>query len=575
MQVHYLVNIPAPQTHIVQVTLKAQRQPEQQRLQFFLPAWSPGSYLVREYARHIRSLSARTSALLPLFCQQISKDTWEIDWTKSSIETQNSLDFQIDYEVYCHELTVRTAHIDNTHAFLHAPAYLLGIKNVALINPIIYLQFPNEWQSITTGLEALSKYPYCYIASDYDQLLDCPIEIGNQTTDTFYVNNKAHHIGFYGDIYPHPYSLRQDMQTLVETISQTMQSMPYNHYAFIVHFAPRLYGGLEHSNSSTLQFDGRKLGNRKEYIRWLGLVAHEYFHTWNIKRIRPADFAQLDYAQENYTRMLWLAEGLTSFVDDLFVYRAGLCSLEEYLERICEDLNRYYTIQGRYFHSLEDSSFNAWIKLYRPDENTANSSISYYLKGGLIFALLNIQLSQFGKHIDDFLHLLWQDYQTNPQAGITTEQVLAMITSLSNAEVSTEFYRFISTTEEIDFASFYQQIGVQFIWKSSGKAWLGAEFEYRGERVLIKTVHLNSPAYASGLNAGDEILAINRQRITVDDMQKLEILLSEQTYDFLIARTEQILELPIMTGKAPETLDKLAVIDAEKARSVLWGQTSH
>ncbi|ALG66549.1 M61 family metallopeptidase [Beggiatoa leptomitoformis] len=569
MQVHYLVSITAPHTHLVQVTLKAQRDSEQQRLQVFLPSWSPGSYLMREYARHIRTLSASTLDNIPLSCQQIAKGTWEIDWTNSPVATQAILDFQIVYEVYCHEFSVRTCHVDSTHAFLHAPAYLLGIKDVALCNPIIRLQFPEEWQNVTTGLEALSKYPHCYIATDYDQLLDCPIEIGNHETDTFYVNNKAHHIGFYGDIFPHVYDLRQDIQSLVELISHTMNSMPYTHYAFIAHFIPRLYGGIEHSNSAALQFDGRKLANRKEYIRWLGLVAHEYFHTWNIKRIRPTELAQFDYCQENYTRMLWLAEGLTSFMDDLFVLRAGLCTIEEYLEKIREDFARYYATEGRRFHSLEDSSFNAWIKLYRPDENTANSSISYYLKGGLVFALLHIQLLAFGKKIDDLLHLLWQAYQENPSTGVSLSDILAMITQLSNANLAAQFHHWITNTDEINFADFYQKIGIQFVWKPESTVWLGIEFEPRVDKIIIKSLRLDAPAYQSGLNAGDEIIAVNHQRVTLEDMQKLDILIPYQNYQFLIARSERVLDIDVNTGVKPDTLDKLLIIDRDKALAAL------
>jgi predicted metalloprotease with PDZ domain len=349
-----------------------------------------------------------------------------------------------------------------------------------------------------------------------------------------------------------------------------MGGMPYDKYIFITHFVPKLYGGLEHLNSTALHFDGRKLGNRKDYLNWLALVAHEYFHLWNVKRIRPRELGPFDYLNEGYTTMLWLAEGLTSFMDNLFVLKSQLCSLEEYLEMVRSDFETYFHTPGRKFHSLEDSSFNAWIKLYRPDENSKNSSVSYYLKGGLVFSILNILLIEKGKHFDDFLKLLWKSYEDRPLEGVSKQEVFDLVRELVGAEGFDLFQDMIETTKEIDFEKYYARIGLKFNWDSPKSPYLGADFEYRDERVFVKSVTLDSPAYKFGLNAGDEILAINNLRFLKADAHDFsKLFIAGMNYDLLISRLDKLSTLSIVFEETPRTLKEIQVIDREKALKAL------
>lgn len=371
---------------------------------------------------------------------------------------------------------------------------------------------------------------------------------------------------WYGDQYPHKNNLKEDIQNIVATVAGHFSSIPYDNYTFITHFVKGLYGGLEHKNSTALHFDGRKLKNRTDYLNWLALVAHEYFHTWNVKRIRPKELGPFDYTQENYTTMHWLTEGLTSFMDELFVLRAGACSLEEYLGMQRKNLARYFSIPGKKFHSLEDSSFNAWIKLYRPDENSLNSSISYYLKGGLIFSTLHFELKKQGKNINDLLDKLWQRYLANKKEGMTTDEVLQMIEDLAGLEVRQQFELRIATTEDVDFESYYQEIGCEFVWEDKQNPYLGIDFEFNNDRVFCGKVTLDGPAYKAGINAGDEIIAVNRLRFLKSDANSLDSILEpEKNYTLTIARLEKIFEIEVIVGKTPKTLKQIKVVNEGKA----------
>lgn len=567
MKIRYFVEIKDPETHLVNVKITGKREKGQDNLSFFLPSWSPGSYLMREYSRNIRTIKASGKKGEDLFLRQVTKNEYLLDFNHHDFKSDTE-EFNLHYTIYCHELTVRTSHVDYSHAFLHGPSYLMGIKDKELIEPEIEFKFPGLWSKLHTSMEDISqeRERFIYKAPTYDDLIDCPVEIGCHESDGFMVDGKEHHLVWYGDEYPHKNDLKKDIKIIVEHVSSTMEEIPYDQYMFITHFSPNLYGGLEHKNSTALHFDGRKLKDRSTYVNWLALVAHEYFHTWNVKRIRPIELGPFDYQNENYTRMHWLTEGLTSFMDELFVYRSGLCTLQEYLDMQKKNLARYFSIPGKKFHSLEDSSFNAWIKLYRPDENSNNSSISYYLKGGLVFSTLHFELKKQGKDINDLLHLLWKRYKDDPKTGVNHEEVMKMVEYLGGRSIREQFELRLSTTEDIDFESYYKDIGLEFVYDESEKVDLGVTFKFTGERVFISTVTLDGPAYKAGLNAGDEIIAVNRLRFMKSDANDLDkILINGKNYEFTISRLNKLHTIEIAPEKKPKTLKEIRVIDGDRA----------
>jgi predicted metalloprotease with PDZ domain len=331
---------------------------------------------------------------------------------------------------------------------------------------------------------------------------------------------------------------------------------------------PKLYGGLEHLNSTALQFDGRKLSCRRDYLNYLSLVGHEYFHLWNVKRIRPEALGPFDYLNENYTSMLWLAEGLTSFMDDLFVYRAGISTLEEYLEVVKNNFEQYFSTPGRNYHSLEQSSFNAWVKLYRPDENSKNSSVSYYLKGGLVFTVLHALLIEKGKSINDILSLLWAHFKARPERGINREEFYQMVKEVGGEKVLQQFSTMVETTEDIDFETPLKSVGLEFKWHEPTHPWLGVDWDFFGDRAMVKGVPLDGPAYKAGLNSGDEILFLNGMRFFREDAERLaQLLMIDQPYELIISRLGKLERLEITPSKPPRSLREINIIDRAKAEA--------
>ncbi len=573
MKAHYLVQIDKPEHNHVKVTLKLEKPKNLDTIQVFLPSWSPGSYLLREYARHVRFFQASLDNGEVLFSTQTAKGTWEIDWKKSDLKKASN-SFEVTYELYGKELTVRTSHIDASHAYLQGPTYLMGVIGEKLQDPTIEFRFPPAWSKLSTGLKDISekRSVFLYTAKDYDELIDTPVEIGCHETDGFEFQGKPHHIANYGEIYPHKNNIKADLKKIVETVAMHFDGdLPYDHYLFITHFVPKLYGGLEHLNSTALQFDGRKLSNKKDYQTYLSLAAHEYFHLWNVKRIRPKELGPFDYLNENYTTLLWLAEGLTSFMDDLFVYRANLSTLEEYLDAVKGNLEAYLGTPGRYYHSLEQSSFNAWVKLYRPDENSKNSSVSYYLKGGLVFTVLHSLLFEKGKSVDDLLSALWTDYKKRPESGVTREDVYRMVKEIGGDEILTKFSTMIETTQDIDFDTAFKKMGLELKWNESPHPWLGIDWEWIGDRAIAKGVTLDSPAYKAGVNSGDEMIFLNGYRFMREDAEKIaSLVLIDQNYELIVSRLGKLVRLEIMPGKTPKQLKEISITDrklAEKAFS--------
>ena len=573
MKLQYKLVVQDPKCHYVKISINGEKKDKKGKLSFFMPSWTPGSYLMREYARHVRCFQAHTSCGEAVWFFQPEKGTWVLDWERSCLNKANNA-FQVSYEVYCHEFGVRNSHVDEEHAFIHGPSVFMGIVEESLKDITLQVEFPSTWSKISTGLKDIStkRDEFLYFASDYDILLDSPLEIGCHETDGFVLEGVDHELSLTGKLMPHKNNLKADMKTICTTVAKTMGEIPCQKYTFLSHFSLGKFGGLEHSNSSALHYCPGKMIDREGYINWLSLVAHEYFHTWNGKRIRPKELGPFNYQKEASTTMLWLVEGLTSFMDDLFVYRSGLCTIDEYLEIQRKKLERYWQTSGRRFSSLEESSFNAWIKLYRPDENFSNSSISYYLKGGIVFWVLNVLLFEQGNSVDELLKLLWKRYKDLPEMGLAKDDVFQMVEELGGKKVCDSFVNMIETTEEIDLEKIFKSAGLAFEWKQfdQEKAYLGANFDFEGERLFVKSVSLDGPAYKSGFNARDEIIAVNGIRVLRHyGFQKGEGLYPGWEYTVTISRLGQLKKLVLIPGQQPEALRKIVVVDKDRCEKVL------
>lgn len=571
MKVQYKLSIPSPENHLANVKLTSEKEAKDSQLKLFIPSWSPGSYLMREYGRNIRWLKVENSKGERLYTEQIDRGIWLIDWDKSDVVNKDDQSFQVEYEIYCHELTVRTSHIDRSHAFIHGPSIFMGILDKQIKDPTLEVIINPLWSKISTGLKDISpkRDQFLYTAEDYDTFIDAPLEIGCHETDGFMIDGIPHELAFYGSSTLHEHKMKEDIKKVVDHIQKTMGGMPYEKYCFMTHLAPGLFGGLEHLNSTALQFCSYSLTDKKGYNEWLELVAHEYFHLWNVKRIRPVELGPFDYTKEALTKMHWLTEGLTSFMDQLFIFRTDFYSLQDYLDCIKTNINRYLSIPGRKFHSLEDSSFNAWIKLYRADENHNNSSISYYLKGGLVFFALNILMADKDKSVLDLVKVLWQRYLDKPEVGVTEDEVFNLLNDLVGREITDKFIHMIKSTEDIDFEELLKIAGVEVEYEKPTVE-LGFTPEFKGDRVIVKTVELDGPAYKSGLNAGDEILSVNGLRFLKSDYDKKDkIFLADKTYSLFVSRLGYVTDLNIVTGTSSKKIKSLKSIDETKSVDIL------
>lgn len=566
-QASYIIQIEEPHNHYLRVKLELTKPSLPANFEVFLPSWSPGSYLLREYAKHLRSLKVTNQTGEELNIHATSKSTWKIDIAGS--KTKSNIDrILIEYQVYCHEVSVRTSFIDYSHAFLHGPTYLLGVLGDDLKKPVIEFKVPGLWSKISTALPAVTGLPreiFKYYAKDYDELIDCPVEIGCQETDGFILEKTTYELAIYGKDLPHKNNLKSDLKKISETVNAYMGEVPFNHYLYLIHFISNSYGGLEHASSTVLMFDGRKLAIRKEYISFLSLVAHEYFHAWNVKRIRPIELGPFNYQKENYTSMLWLAEGLTKFMDDYFVLRANLMTTQEYLDFLKADLNNYFKTPGRKYDSLEDSSFAAWIKLYRPDENSSNSTISYYLKGGLAFLCLHLELRKKNLSIHDLVKKLWKSYKSNPDIGLTKEAFYKLVLEVGAGEELLDLFDdYISTTKEINFSKHFEQAGIDLEWEKD-KLDFGIGVEFSGDRIFIKSVLEDGAAHQAGLNAQDEILAANGNRLLKADWEWFIQQLQENIYyNITISRLGVIFNVEIMAKLAVAKISAIKLTNLEK-----------
>ncbi len=518
--ISYTVSMPRPDTHLLEVEIRvAQRDggtgsPNETDL--VMPVWTPGSYLIREYERHVQNFAAANSAGRALQWNKLNKNTWHV-------QTNGAREWRATYRVYANELTVRTNELNDRHAFWNNAALLMYPDGFLRAPATLRIMPPNNWQ-IATGLPAIANSQNTFRAENFDVLYDSPVEVGTFQTLRFEARGIPHRIVIDGEGNYDAERMRTDVQKIIEAAANLMGELPYRDYTFILHVRSTGGGGLEHLNSTALIF--RRSGFRPEsgYQNFLRLVAHEYFHLWNVKRIRPDALGPFDYTKENYTKLLWVAEGLTSYYENILPRRAGLISDKETLRNLAATIQSVQNTPGRLLMSAEESSFDAWVKYYRPDENSINSQISYYDKGQILGLLLDLQIRQLsgGAHsLDDVMRYLYTEF-FKKNRNYTPEDFQRACELQAGRSLDDFFRRYVRGREELDYNDALAGVGLRLITASKAgdgtaapreDAYLGANFNQEGERLLIKNVLSGAPAYDQGLNAGDQIVALDGMRI--------------------------------------------------------------
>lgn len=547
----YTVSMPAPHSHLFHVSVALDGLAGD-HVELVLPSWTPGSYMIREYARHIQGLAASAEGAGALPWHKTAKDTWRV-------ETGGAEQITVRYQVYAFDLTVRTSHLDGTHGYFNGANLFMFVPGRTAEPLRLIVEPPAGW-AVTTGLDpADAADPNAFSVDDFDHLVDSPVECGTHRLLRFEVDGVPHRIAIWGRGNEDEARLLADTRRIVEAQRDFFGGLPYRHYTFILHLTDGRGGGLEHRNSVTNQLDRWTFRPERSYERYLSLTSHELFHVWNVKRLRPAPLGPFDYRRESYTRLLWLMEGGTSYYDDLLLARAGLLRPERYLERLAEKIVTLQSQPGRLLQSVEQSSFDAWIKLYRPDENSANSSISYYLKGALVCLLLDMELrARTGgeRSLDDLLRLLYARYPLDGP-GIPEEgAVLAAAAELAGEQSSALgdfFARYVAGLDELDYARGLATVGLEPAWqRRRPEAWLGAALKRQGERTVVSAVRADGPAYAAGIYADDELLALDGWRVNEERLNAR--LVERRPGDVVrvsVFRGDALVEVPVTLGSAP------------------------
>ncbi len=547
MTVIYTITPIHPEAHLYEVVLQvAQADPQGQV--FELPNWIPGSYMIRDFAKNMVSIDARSDGQA-VQLEKISKSSW--------CAPEGLSEITLSYRVYAWDLSVRTAHLDNTHAFFNGTSVFLMVVGKENEPLSVHLRRPPaspyaNWR-VATALPEVNVNANGfgeYGAADYDELIDHPVEMGTFTQVSFDACGVQHDVVLTGTFDCDLDRIAKDLKTVCEhQIRFFGEPAPVERYVFMTMVVDTGYGGLEHRASTALLVTRDHLPMHgmteadDKYIEFLGLCSHEYFHTWNVKRIKPAEFVPYNLQSESYTQLLWFFEGVTSYYDDVFLYRSGLITEKQYLNLAAKNITRIQRGAGRTVQSIIDSSFYAWNKFYKQDENAPNAIVSYYGKGALIALCLDAQirkLSNDERSLDDLMKLLWTRWLADP-SGLSETEPEQLATDVAGSDLSGFFENALYSTEDLPLQESLEYLGVHMHWRRRRSAsdtgggacdkpedkkswpWLGANIIPDAQGAKVTHVFSGAAAEAAGLAAGDIIVAINHQMMSESKVAELLI----------------------------------------------------
>ncbi len=548
--IRYTVSFPAPHTHYAVVEADFPTE-GRAAIDLFMPVWTPGSYLVREFARHVEDIAG------PAPVTRTSKNRWRA-------ETGGADRIRVTYRVYCREMSVRNNWVEADFALLNgAPTFLTLANDPAPRPHEITVILPEAWKTTMSGMEEIpGGAAHCYIATDYDTLVDSPLLCGNPSIRSFEVDGIPHFLVTEGgdDIWDNT-KAAADVEKIVRRYRDMWGGLPYQNKFVFLNLLTETGGGLEHKNSFTIMASRWATRTRGAYLKWLDLFSHEFFHAWNVKRLRPVELGPFNYEAENPTRSLWVAEGFTEYYGGLTVHRAGLTTQAEYLGTGADTegslsalIQKLQSTPGRLALSVAQSSFDAWIRLYRPDENSNNVTISYYVKGAVIAWLLDAKIRRAtndAKSLDDVMRLAFGRF--SGERGFTPEEIKSTTEEVAGITLAEFFHNAVETPGELDYAEALDWFGLAFrAGTASGKAYLGCETKVDSGRLLVSRVPRGTPAVDAGLNVDDEILAIDDYRVRADQLAtKLENYKPGDRISLLIARRDKLMTLTATLAEEP------------------------
>ncbi len=548
--IHYTLSMSEPQTHLFEVEMRLEGSGTKEVVA--LPVWTPGSYLVREYAKNVQDVSARSANGTPLKIQKIDKNHWEVRGKRGQ-------DMIISYQVYAFEHSVRTSYLNSDHALLVPASVLMYWQKNQGRKHHLHIDLPATWSTITTALEPFNQAGNVdFIADNYDELADSPLELGNQHVIDFTVLGKPHQIAIYGASNYIDSTLIADFSKIIEAEARIFGGLPYDHYSFIVH-AEEGRGGLEHAGSSVNFISRWSFTSEKRYKSFLALISHEFFHTWNVKRLYPKGIATFDYDNENYLDELWVAEGITSYYDELILQRIDLSDKETYLEVIKDEINVLESRPGRNHQSVTESSWDTWIKFYRRNEHSHNSTISYYNKGHLLGLLLDLKIiaaTSGGSSLDDVMLQLYQDFALKKR-GYSSKDVRLACEKVSGLKLDDFFAKHVFGRAPLPYHEVLDLAGLELDSTTEKSAYLGATLRSREGKVIITRVTEGSPAWDAGLNVNDEFIAIDGFRVKSAPPQYLGEKVPGDRIICTLSRNGVLRDIHLTVGFTPVTIESI------------------
>ena len=569
LPIRYAVSFSAPQTHYMEVavTVPTRGRPD---VELMMAVWTPGSYLVREYQRNVERVTASASGR-PLRIEKSAKNRWRI-------VTGGALSVTVSYALYAHEMSVRTNWVDANYALINGASTFMTLADGLDRPHEVALNLPAAWPRSMTGLRALPGEHH-YVAPDFDTLVDSPILAGNLAVHEFMADGKRHYLVNQGET-PEFDAARavRDYEAIIREQRRFWGELPYDKYLVLNVIGENRGGGLEHKNSTVIMAARGTTRSRNAYLAWLTTLTHEIFHAWNGKRLRPVELGPFDYEKEALTRGLWVVEGLSDYYGDLLALRAGLMTREEFLASLSSTVADVQTTPGRFVQSAELASWDAWIRYYRPDENSPNVSISYYSKGQLLGFLLDARIRRAtngARSLDDVMRAAYGRY--SGARGFTPDQFQQTAEQVAGTSLADFWTAAVRGTSDLSYTDALALYGLRFrVADSPGsRATLGVTTRNDSGRLVVAPAARDAAPNATGLMTDDEILAINDRRVTADQLnRRLDEHRPGERIGLLIARRGQLLRQELVLSSQPPTQWDLevdpAATDAQRSRLAAW-----
>ena len=553
---HYQIEFDDYRQHLIHVTLRFVADPTQV---LSLPTWIPGSYLIREFSKHIESVRAYDEEGRLLEIQKFEKNKWRLFNTDHELIT-------VEYDVYAYDLSVRGAYVDQTRLYVNPACACLGLEGQEDKAVEVELFLPDELKhfQLATGMvsKSLVKGRFTLKAKNYAELIDAPFELAEQTRFGFEANGIPHEFVVSGKHAMNAARMQQDIEKICATEISMFGSAPFSNYTFMTMATANSYGGLEHPNSTSLISPREDLPKANEpeepsedYQRFLGLCSHEYFHSWLVKFIRPENFVNYDLNKEGYTSLLWIFEGFTSYYDDLILLRSGVISQASYIKLLKTQIDRYLQNPGRFVQSVSESSFDAWVKFYRQDENSNNAGTSYYNKGCLVALCLDLGLRLRGSSLDALMRKLYE----NAQKGIQVHErtIVELCNELTGDNWIEQINHLINTTDELPLDQLFPEFGLSYSLKNDKSLPLGLKLVEKPEGVLVQSARRDGAAAQAGLSAHDVIIAIDGLKATMKLVEKYAK--QEGSYSILAFRRDELMSFDVKAAGSELTEVELKV----------------